>query len=111
VHDAGTSRHPLAFKVVDHAPVAQAVPVLKFALDQVGDGLYAPVWMPGETLEVIVGVDGVKTVQHQKRVERTGRLCTQHPPQADAGAINRPLSSDNPGCFALVHKGFVNGIS
>jgi len=84
--------------------------VLKFALDQVGDGLYAPVWMPGETLEVIVGIDGIKAVQHQERVERTGRLCPQHPPQADAGTIYCSLTSDNPGCFTLVHKGFINGI-
>src|SRR5262249_9105415 len=87
VDDAAPRRHPLDLAGPDDALVAEAVPVLDVAVEDVGDGLDAPVRVPGEPLPVVVGVLGSEVVEQQERVELRNRVEAERASQVDA----RPL--------------------
>src|SRR5262249_60804612 len=80
-------RHPLDLAGPDDALVAEAVPVLDVAVEDVGDGLDAPVRVPGEPLPVVVGVLGAEMVEQQERVELRDLVEAERASQVDA----RPL--------------------
>ena len=68
VDDAAACRHPLHVAGGDDARVAEAVAVLDVALQHIGDGLDAPVRMPGKTSEIMVGDVGAEIVEKQEGV-------------------------------------------
>ena len=72
VDDAAAGGHPLHVARRDHAAVAEAVAVLDVAAQHVGDGLDPAVGMPGEALQVLLGLVGAEVVEQQERVVRSG---------------------------------------
>ncbi len=69
VDDPTARGHPLDVAGGDNALIAHAVAVLHVAFEHVGDGLDAPVRMPGEPLEIVLRPVIAKIVQEQKGVE------------------------------------------
>ena len=64
-------RHPLHVSAPDGSLVPQRVAVVHLALEHVGDGLDAPMGMPGKSRSVERGVVGAEVVEHQKGVEKS----------------------------------------
>ncbi len=90
VDDAAAGGHPLHVARGDDAAVAQAVAVLDVAAQDVGDGLDAAVGMPGEALEVVVGLVRAEVVEQQERVVQLAGRRSRWP---GGGARRRPRSS------------------
>ena|SRR5690554_2167818 len=101
--DSRSGRHPLTLKIIDGALVAKAVTMFQPAFHQIGDCLNAPVRMPGETFDVVAGISGIKSVEHQKRVEIRDVIRSQDPAQTYSCSIYSILSSHNLCCFSFIH--------
>jgi hypothetical protein len=69
VDDAAAGGHPLDVAGGDDALIAHAVAVLDVTGEDVGDGLDAPVGVPGEAFEIVLGPVIAKIVQEEKGVE------------------------------------------
>jgi hypothetical protein len=94
MQNAAACCHPLTAAIADDASIAQAVLVLDGAVDQIGEGLNAPVRMGGKALDVVVGICRIKGVKHKKRVKGLDRGRSQHAHKAYARAVNCLPSDD-----------------
>ena len=94
MQDAGAGRHPLHFAVADGILIAQAVLVRHKAAVDITDRLDAAVRVQGKAGGVVIGVDTVKGVEHQKRIIGLDRFVSQYAHQADPRAVLCPEASD-----------------
>src|SRR5690348_13373245 len=88
VNDSAPRGHPLHISRGDGAAVAEAVTVGNAARQDVRDGLYAPVRVPGETRQVILGPIVSKVVQEQERVVVFRVTEAEGAPQANPGPLD-----------------------
>jgi hypothetical protein len=72
VEDPAAGRHPLDVSVPQDALDTSAVLVVDLALDDVRDGLEAPVGVPRKTCEVLVGISRSEVVEQEERVRFVG---------------------------------------
>jgi hypothetical protein len=91
VNNAPARRHPLDITRPDSAAVTQTIPVLNGAGQDVGDGLDAPVRVPGKAGEVILRHIVSEIIQEQERIE-IGRVAEpESPAQTYPGTFQRGL--------------------
>ena len=81
MNDAGTGGHPLHVAAGDDALVAEAVCVLHVPPDDIGDGLDAPVRMPGKAALKVFRLVGPEVVKHEERIEIRGFGIAEDPAQ------------------------------
>src|SRR5687767_14869272 len=89
MEDAAAGRHPLHVAGAHAAAIAQAVPVLDRAGEDVGDRLHAAMRVPRKPRDVVVGVVVAEIVEQEKRIEVGGVAKTEGTAQVDAGAFER----------------------
>lgn len=87
VNNAAPRRHPLHIPFRDTPRVAQAVAMFDIALQDIGDGLYPPVRMPGKPFQVVLRSAGSEIVKEKKGIEQRRLGKTEDPFQPYA----RPL--------------------
>jgi hypothetical protein len=79
------------------------------AFEHVGDCLYSPVRMPGETREIILRTIGTESVEKEEGIERFRLPETENPVQSDAGSVpglrTRKIGSDP----SLAHDKLLSG--
>ena len=92
MHDARTGGHPLHVACTQQAGVAQRIAVLDRAVQHIGDGFDAPVRMPWETFEVIIGALVPKIVEQQEWIQLARVLKAERAVQFDASALHGGLS-------------------
>ena len=90
--DPAARGHPLDLAGPDDALVAKAVAVLDVPVEDVGDRLDAAVRVPGEALQVVVGVLRLEVIEQQERVELRDLVEPENPPQVDAGSLEGGLA-------------------
>src|SRR5207245_9640677 len=88
VDDAAARRHPLDVARRDDPAVAEAVPVLYIPVEYIGDGLDAPVRVPGKSAPVVVGVVGAEGVQQEEGIELGDLGEAERALEVDAGPLN-----------------------
>jgi hypothetical protein len=88
VQNAAPRRHPLDVAGTERALVAQAVPVLHRARQNIGNRFDAAVRVPGKAGPVIVGPIVPEIVEQQKGIEGRGVAEAKGPPQLHPGALN-----------------------
>src|SRR5437867_10857165 len=91
MEDAAAHRHPLHVPGAERAAVAQAVAVVDRAGEDVGDGFYPAMRVPGEPREVVLRVLVAEVVQQQERVELAGVPESERPTQPHARALDGGL--------------------
>ena len=94
VDDAAAGGHPLHITCTDHAGVAQAVAMLHFARQHIGDGFNPAVGMPGKARGVIRRVIPAKIIQQQEwvkevRVAKSKSAPQMHPRAFQGGPAGR----------------------
>ena len=92
VQHAGTGRHPLRVAGAQEAVVAHRIAVLGVALEQVGHGLEAAMWMPRcAGAFARAELDGPEMVEQQEWIEvgerGSGEGATDDEPVAFDGAL------------------------
>ena len=93
--DNSASRgHPLDVAGSQFARVSEAVEVIDSSFQNVGDGFYAPVRVPRETLLKVFGSIVAKVVEEQERVKVPGVFKAEGSLKVDAGPFDRRLSFD-----------------
>jgi hypothetical protein len=91
MQDAAPGGHPLHVAGAEITAVAEAVAVLDVAGQHVGDGLDAPMRMPGKAGTIFVRAVVAKIVEQQERVELGSVAETERAAQMHAGAFDRGL--------------------
>jgi hypothetical protein len=72
VDDPAPRRHPLDVAGPNHTAIPNAVSVLDGSRQNVSDGLDAPVRVPGETSQVILGPLIAEVVEKEERIKIRG---------------------------------------
>jgi hypothetical protein len=97
--------HPLDVTRADDAAVAQAVAVLDVTVKDVGDGLDAPVGVPGEPRQVLLRPVRAEVVEQQERIAQVRILEAQGASEVHPRALDgRPGTDDLPDLAALWHR-------
>src|SRR5262245_25272723 len=99
--DPAPRGHPLHVPGRDDPAVAEAVPVLDIAVEDVGDRLDPAMRMPGEAAPVVLGILGAEGVEEQERIDLRELLMAEGPSQVHAGAFHRRLAHPRPRHFAI----------
>ena len=82
--DSAARVHPLNVARADDPGVPESVSVLHLALENVGYGLDAAVWVPGETRQILFRVRGPESVEEKKRVEEGHFVVRERAAESDA---------------------------
>ena len=95
VEDAAAGGHPLDVAGGHLALVAEAVAVLDFAGQDVGDGLDAAMRVPGEAGEVVGGILVAEVVEQEEGIELLGFAEAEGALELDACAFEGGLGFKN----------------
>jgi hypothetical protein len=91
VQDSAPGSHPLHVPGAQGAAVSQTVAVIDAARQHIGDGLDAPVRMPGKSRAIVVGAVVAEVVEQQKGIELARVAEAEGAAQLHAGALDRRL--------------------
>ena len=62
--------------------------MLDIAFQHIGDGLDAAMRMPGEALQILLGIIISEVIHHQERVEHVGVAKAEHAVEMDASTLH-----------------------
>src|SRR4030095_2984006 len=94
MNDAAPSSHPLHVTGAYSAAIADAVTMLNSACENVSNRLNAPMPVPGETCQVVLGDIIAKIIQEEERVEVFCASETEGTVQVHTGTFRGWLRSD-----------------
>src|SRR5688572_22458709 len=103
VQDPASGRHPLHIARTDEARIAETVTMTRGAVEHVGDGFDAAMWVVGEAADgSFDGIVESKVVKQQERIEQVANTRRDGATQLDARALDGVLWFDNLKDFSWV---------
>jgi hypothetical protein len=88
MQDATARRHPLDIAGTNGAAVTRAVGMFHVAGQDIGNGLYATMRVPGKTLDIVRGIVRAEIVEEQEWIEKLRIAKADRAVQVDAGSFD-----------------------